>query len=398
VIEGIWTKNGRSDEPYTGALLMAEPGNPNSIEPAIVFDPPRLVAGSANGGTGLTEVLDVRDRFNVTVNQARDLFFAVKQPESFTGTIVNGYFIIANVSDLTCSNNGVPCTIDPGTGVDDCSGPPSNVCTGGSGNTFLTEDNFQTFVGFTGDVIDIVYRVRTESAPAVLITGASPATLNQDASGVPVTISGAGFHPGAQVDFLSPTFNGSNPSGVTVVSTSFVNSSTLGVTVDVAANATPGILDVQVRNPEVVIPNRARLMTVDAGPDSDGDGYTNSGDCAAGDPNLWALPGGIEDTVVASVPGGGGVRFDWAPPAAPGGTSPAYNVVRGDGATLSSSAGGNFGSCLLAGVGATTATDLTLPAPGQIQTYMFNTTNGCGESTYAAPAGNPLRDSNPGNC
>ncbi|MCZ6832954.1 MAG: hypothetical protein O7F11_04340, partial [Acidobacteria bacterium] len=398
VTEGIWTKNGRSDEPYTGGLMLAEPGNANIIEPAIVFNPPRLVAGSANGGTGLTELVDVRERFNVTVNQARDLFFVVKQPESFTNLIVDGYFIIANISDLTCSTSGVSCTIDSGTGEDDCSGPPSNVCTGGSGNTFLTEDNFQTFVGFVGDVIDILYRVRTESAPAVLLTGAAPATLDQDDSNVLVTISGAGFRAGAQVDFLSPTFNGSGPSGVTVVSTSFVNSSTLEVTVDVAANANPGILDVQLRNPEVVIPNRARLMTVNAGPDSDGDGYTNSGDCAAADPDLWALPGSIESTVAATVPGGGGVRFDWAAPAEPGGTSLAYNVVRGDGATLRSSAGGDFGSCLFAGIGVTTATDSSLPAPGQIQTYMFNTTNGCGISTYVTPAGNPLRDSNPGNC
>jgi len=98
------------------------------------------------------------------------------------------------------------------------------------------------------------------------------------------------------------------------------------------------------------------------------------------------------------VAAGGGVRFDWEAPADPGGTNPAYNVVRGDGATLNSSAGGDFGSCLFAGVASTTATDSSLPAPGQIQVYMFNTTNGCGDSTYLTPAGDPLRDSNPGNC
>ncbi|TDI35492.1 MAG: hypothetical protein E2P03_00755, partial [Acidobacteria bacterium] len=309
VIEGIWTKNGRSDEAYTGGLMLADPGNPNIIEPAIVFDPPRLVAGSANGGTGLTELVDVRDRFNVTVNQARDLFFVVKQPESGTITIADGYFVILNVSDLACSNNGIPCTIDPD-GSDDCTGPASNICTGGTGNTIFTEDNFQTYFGFIGGVVDIPYRVRTEIAPAVMITGASPATLNQDASSVLVTISGAGFRAGAQVDFLSPTVNGSGPSGVTVVSTTFISSSTLEVTVDVAANAIPGILDVQVRNPEVVIPNRARLMTLNAGPDSDGDGYTNSGDCAAADPNLWTLPGSVQNTVVATAQPAGGVRFD----------------------------------------------------------------------------------------
>ncbi|TDI43826.1 MAG: hypothetical protein E2P00_04890 [Acidobacteria bacterium] len=395
VIEGIWTKSGRSDQPYTGGLMLADPANANIIEPFIVFDPPRLVAGSANGRTGLAEQVDVRERFNVTVNQARDLLFVVKQPESSAIQIVDGYFIVGNISPLACSRNGVPCTINPD-GSDDCSGPPSNVCIGGSGNTFSTLDNFQTFE--PSGVMDIVYRVRTESAPAVLITGASPATLNQDDSSVLMTISGAGFRNGAQVDFLSPGIGGTKPSGVTVISTGFVSSSTLEVTVDVAANATPGLLDVQVRNPEVVIPNRARLMTLNAGADGDGDGYTDSGDCAAADPDLWALPGSIENTVVATVAAGGGVRFDWEAPADPGGTNPAYNVVRGDGAILNSSTGGDFGSCLFAGVASTTATDSSLPAPGQIQVYMFNTINGCGDSTYLTPAGDPLRDSNPGNC
>ena len=37
VIEGSWTKWGRSDRPYPGALLLAETRNPGRIEPSIVM-------------------------------------------------------------------------------------------------------------------------------------------------------------------------------------------------------------------------------------------------------------------------------------------------------------------------------------------------------------------------
>ena len=183
-----------------------------------------------------------------------------------------------------------------------------------------------------------------------------------------------------------------------VTSTTFINSTTLEVTVDVAANAIPDIRDVLVRNPEAVIPNRSRVFDVTAGTDTDLDGWADAGDCAAGDDTLWNIPGGVDNTVVASIPAAASVRFDWAPPVQPGGTSPLYNVVRGDAATLSSSGGSDYGTCRFTGLTTTDATDADLPAAGQIFIYMLTPANGCGDGTYTSPAGNPLRDSNAGNC
>jgi hypothetical protein len=78
VLEGIWSKFGRSDEPYLGAMLLADSNNPNSIQPMIVHDSRRIVTGWDGGNTGITEIIDIRDHFNVTINQARDIFMAIK--------------------------------------------------------------------------------------------------------------------------------------------------------------------------------------------------------------------------------------------------------------------------------------------------------------------------------
>ena len=91
VLEGIWTKNGRSDASYTGGLLLSSAADPNLVEPFIVFDAPRLVAGGPGGNTGTTEITDVRDRFNVTINDGRELYFVVNQPESVGSLIAEDY-------------------------------------------------------------------------------------------------------------------------------------------------------------------------------------------------------------------------------------------------------------------------------------------------------------------
>ena len=83
--EGIWTKFGRSDESFTGGLAVGEAGGGGLIEPPIVFDSKRFIAGSPGGGTGMSEVIDIRDAFNVTVNEPRDVFALVKIPESPPG-------------------------------------------------------------------------------------------------------------------------------------------------------------------------------------------------------------------------------------------------------------------------------------------------------------------------
>ncbi len=391
VIDGIWSKFGRADAAYTGLLMLSDPSNANIIEPPIVWDAPRIVSGYKGGNTGITELVDIRDRFNVTVNEPRDLYMAFKLPQSPPGIswASEGYFTVAS-DTRTCATGGAACTSS-------ASCPGGSACVGNTtGRTLFTDDGFNTF--FISTAFDLLYTVRTETAPPVRITSASPAVLSPGTSGNVVTIGGAGFRPGAQVQFFSPTFGPPQPSGVTVTNVTFVNSSTLQATVDVDAGAPLNFLDVEVTNPEVIIPNRARLMAVDA-VDSDGDGVVDPADCLPADANVWFPPGPLGATLSASEPVPGTVQLDWSPPASPGATSVVYDVVSGDTATLLASAGGNYGTCLSAGQAGTSIQDATPLAPGEVRHYMAAGRNTCGPGTFhpeVVPT--PTRDTNPGNC
>jgi hypothetical protein len=79
-----------------------------------------------------------------------------------------------------------------------------------------------------------------DAAPAV--TGAVPAAGERGASGLAVTIAGAGFQPGAQVAFSNP--------GITVNSTAVVDASQLVVNITIAPEAALGPGDVMVSNPD----------------------------------------------------------------------------------------------------------------------------------------------------
>jgi hypothetical protein len=373
-------------------MLLADPTDPNIIEPAIVWDAPRLVTGWQGGNTGINELFDVRDRFNVTINEPRDLYMAFKLPQGPAAITFTAESFFTVASDTrTCSQSGGTCTSDAG-----CPGG-SNVCVGNStGRTLFTTDNFSSF--FVSTVYDLVYGLRTETAPAVRITSAAPSVLGPGSTGTVVTIGGAGFQPGATVAFYSPTYGPPQPSGVNVTNVNFVNSSTLEVTVDVASSAPLNVLDVEVINPEVIIPNRSRLLVVDA-VDTDGDGTIDPLDCAPGNANVWSVPGPVALSLAASEPVPGTVQLDWSVPAQPGATSVTYDVVSGDGATLVASGGSNYGSCLSASQPATSIQDAGALAPGEVRQYMVAARNTCGRGTFDAalpPVG--LRDANPGNC
>lgn len=77
---------------------------------------------------------------------------------------------------------------------------------------------------------------------APLASGASPA-LGGGATEREITVSGTGFVAGAQ-----PVFRGGT--GINVLATTFVSSTTLKVTVSVSATATVGTFDVRVTNPD----------------------------------------------------------------------------------------------------------------------------------------------------
>ena len=396
VQEAVWTKLGRSDKPYIGAMAMSAPGDPNLIEPFVVYDARRTVTGWDGVNTGATENYEVHDRFNVTVNIARDMYFAIKIPESPPGIVFAAEAYLAlGQNNAACSGSGQACSVDA-----DCPGP-NNLCdTGSTGRSLFTPDDFATI--FVTSTTDVVYRVKTETAPPVSLNSASPSVLTQGDTGTVVTLTGSGFVSDAVVEFLAPTFGPHVPSGVTVTNVNFVSSTTLEVTVDVDVAAIPTDLDVKLVNPEVVIPNWARLLSLQAAADGDGDGVVDPADCQPANPNLWSVPGTIGNTVQVQLTAADTARVFWSSPTDAGGVVAAItlmsDVTKGPRSTLLASGGLNFGSCLANDLLVNEVTDATPTGPGETLFYMVASQNGCGRGPFTGPAGTPNRNANPGNC
>jgi uncharacterized delta-60 repeat protein len=88
--------------------------------------------------------------------------------------------------------------------------------------------------------------VPNAAAQEVLVTDAVPGTADQGTLNLDVTITGEGFARRANAKFyLAGT---TNPAGVTVNSTRFVNSTKLVANINVAAGAVPGDFDIEVKN------------------------------------------------------------------------------------------------------------------------------------------------------
>ncbi len=106
-----------------------------------------------------------------------------------------------------------------------------------------------------------------------------------------------------------------------------------------------------------------------AGVDHDGDGFPC--DCNDANPAVWATP---DEARGLALTGGATTTLAWQPPAAPGASSVTYEVLR-------SPSPGDFvsaASCLtLANPSATSTSDATLPAAGQVLHYLVRAVNGC---------------------
>ncbi len=161
-----------------------------------------------------------------------------------------------------------------------------------------------------------------------------------------VTVSNAGAHPASVVtlrDDLSAnaTLVSATPSqgscGATVPVTCDLGTIGSGgaATVTVVAGA-PGTAPATITNTarvtsatlDVVPGNDASTATtaVAGGPDGDGDGVPDAGDCAPADNTAWALPSPALDLVFPSVLDR--TLLGWSPPAAPGGTAVRYDLLR----------------------------------------------------------------------
>src|SRR6267154_6450282 len=84
------------------------------------------------------------------------------------------------------------------------------------------------------------------AAQTISVTAASPNAAAQGTLNLNVTISGKGFKNGASSSFL--VSGTTNPGGIVVHSTSFVNSTTLVANIDVSDTATVSQFDVAINN------------------------------------------------------------------------------------------------------------------------------------------------------
>jgi hypothetical protein len=84
------------------------------------------------------------------------------------------------------------------------------------------------------------------AAQSVSVTAASPETAEQGTLNLNVTISGKGFKNGAKSKFL--VSGTTNPGGVVVRSTAFVNASTLVANIDVTDTASISRFDIEINN------------------------------------------------------------------------------------------------------------------------------------------------------
>lgn len=82
--------------------------------------------------------------------------------------------------------------------------------------------------------------------PPVAVTAADPSSGEQETTGLVVKVKGKNFAAGASVDFFRS--GTSDPAGITVRSTRYVNSTEVETTIDIAAGAAVSLFDIRVTN------------------------------------------------------------------------------------------------------------------------------------------------------
>lgn len=229
VAEGLWARGGRNTNPYVTRLVYGNPANPAlpDLNNPVVASAGRVLTGGTGGKTAAADAIDVRDQWNVTINDSRDVWIILNQPQAPAGTtlISQGFFVF--VARTTANTARV-------------------------GRTLLTQNGGTTWGTLTADVF---YDLFTETAAPVMINSTSPVAFEEGQRG-DVDVIGTGFQAGAAVD-MGP--------GITVNSVTFINAQTLRVNIKVADTGaiTSRAVNVKVTNPNAVFPNVSRVFRVD---------------------------------------------------------------------------------------------------------------------------------------
>jgi hypothetical protein len=380
VAESLWGRWGISTLPFTSMVAFGQVGNPDLPDLANpVAVGRRVITGGPEGKVGVGDLMDVRDQWNVTVNQSRNVFIVLQQPAMNPG-------ICSDVS----SNPGAPCSSDA-----EC---PGGTCrrfliegffpavwsdSSPSLNSLLTEDGGASFI--TLGEHDLLSDLVVEAAPPVMLTALAPATVEQCTGGVGLILTGVGFQTGADVDF--------GP-GITVTSLTVDSPTQISLIADFGAAAPVGERTVVLWNPEVVFPNHARLLSVDpTAPtgDCDGDGAANGIDCNPDDPSLLQIPevvGGVHVTEVLP-----DALVGWLDQTATAGAATTYDLVTGNLGELQADRDFSRAACLQENAAPDTFLDGRVLNPGDGVFYLLRGQNTCGDGTYGS--GNSTPDPRP---
>ena len=105
--------------------------------------------------------------------------------------------------------------------------------------------------------------------------------------------------------------------------------------------------------------------------DIDGDGWANAADCGPSDATRWSAPSGPRDLRVTKQPAG---NLTWQPPANAGATSVLYDVLT----TKKANDWGVFEAiCVTSDTAALSATEPSIPLPGQVYHYLVRAEGPC---------------------
>jgi len=106
------------------------------------------------------------------------------------------------------------------------------------------------------------------------------------------------------------------------------------------------------------------------GLDSDSDGYCDVGDCNSGNPDVWSVPGSIENLILNQTLA---TRLNWGPPSELGATAVVYDTLRSTLATDFDAAA----TCLSSDRPGTVSTDAEDPVSGVTFYYLIRVENDC---------------------
>ena len=353
VAEGLWARGGRTTLPMASRLAYEDPlvpGRPALNDP-IVASAGRVLTGGPNGKSAAGDFMDVRDQWNVTVNESRDIWIIINQPALPPGStlITQGFFALAAI------------TLDPN----------GNPGTPRIGRTLLTQNGGGSYSTLNGDVF---YDLIPEADPPVMITSASPASLMEGAT-ADVNVNGFGFINGATVDF--------GP-GITVNTVTFMSANQLrcNVTIAFTGASASRFAKVKVTNPSVVFPNVSRVFTVLPAADTDGDGVFDPSDCAPANGALKHPATEVQNLLLADV--AGSAQLSWDSQDALNGTATVYDLVTGLIGDLAAARNYTLATCRANDHPDTPFTDGTLVSAGQIRYWLVRGRNACntGPGTY----------------